>query len=85
MGIHWSQEKSEQLKPIRGVSFEDVIQAEFVGTTDHPAQPNQTMLFFRIEDHIWAVPCVILEGEIFLKTLYPSRKHTRLWRLGELS
>ena len=84
MGFRWSQEKSDQLKRIRGVSFEDILHAEFVGTTIHQTRPNQTMLFFRIDDYIWAVPCVIEEEDIFLKTLFPSRKHTRLWRLGEL-
>lgn len=80
MGFRWSQEKSDKLKLIRGISFEDILKAEFVGTTIHPTRRNQTILFFRIEDYIWAVPCVVEGEHVFLKTLFPSRKHTKLWR-----
>jgi hypothetical protein len=85
MGLHWSSEKSEELKLIRGLSFEEILQAELIGVTVHSSRANQMLIFFKFNDYIWVVPCVVGEEDVFLKTLFPSRKHTRLWRRGELT
>jgi len=85
MEFRWSPSKSEELKRTRGVSFEEIIQAELVAVIEHPSRSNQNILLFNVGDYIWAVPCVEREGEIFLKTLFPNRKHTKLWRAGELA
>ena len=37
------------------------------------------MLVLRINDYAYAVPYVETDGEIFLKTVFPSRKHTALY------
>jgi hypothetical protein len=42
------------------------------------------MLFER-EGYVWVVPFVTGENEIFLKTFYPNRKYTRLYREGGLN
>ena len=35
------------------------------------------MMVFNIEDHIYLVPYVETEDEVFLKTIIPSRKATK--------
>lgn len=85
MQFRWSPSKNEELKLTRGISFEEIIQAEMIVITEHPSRSNQDMLLFKIEDYIWIVPCVANEGEIFLKTAFPSRKYTKKWRAGEFT
>lgn len=85
MDIRWAPSKSAQLKRARGASFEEIIHAEFIAAKEHPSRKNQNILLFRLADYIWVVPYVMRDDEIFLKTLFPSRKYTRMWRNGELS
>lgn len=37
-----------------------------------------------LNGYIWIVPYVKHGNEIFLKTLYPSRKFTKKWIRGEM-
>jgi len=37
-------------------------------------------MLFEYKGYIWVVPFVKANGEIFLKTLYPSRKYTKIYR-----
>lgn len=67
----------------RGVSFEDVLFAlQSGGLLDDRSYPNremypnQRLLVVRIDDYDWLVPYVENDGEIFLKTVIPSRKGT---------
>ena len=83
--IRWNEEKNIKLKLIRNISFEDVEEAilndSFYRIEMHPDQekyPNQKKLFVEIEDYIYVVPFVENENEIFFKTIYPSRKDTKL-------
>jgi hypothetical protein len=85
MDIRWAPAKSLELKRTRGVSFEEIIHAELIAAKEHPTRPNQSILLFKFKDYIWVVPYVKREEEIFLKTLFPSRKYTKLWRAGELA
>jgi len=39
--------------------------------------PNQRLFLVRIDDYAWLVPYVENDGEIFLKTIIPSRKATK--------
>jgi len=80
----WNFLKSERLKRTRGVSFEEILQARLVAVQKHPKKENQKVMLFEYKEHIWVVPFVESEGEIFLKTLYPSRLYTRIYRRGEL-
>ncbi|MEA3285948.1 MAG: hypothetical protein U9Q77_01045 [Candidatus Marinimicrobia bacterium] len=46
----------------------------------HPNQekyPGQRMLVVDIEDYIYLVPYVESEGELFMKTIIPSRRATK--------
>lgn len=78
--IRWSPLKSRRLKRTRGVSFEEIVKAKFVDFKDSPQRENQMMMLFEYKNYIWLVPFVWDGGEIFLKTLYPSRKYTKIYR-----
>ena len=84
-GLRWNPLKNEWLRITRGVSFNDLTDhGKFIGTRNHPMRANQQMLLFEYQGYIWIVPCV-RDGEgKFLKTLYPSRKHTKLYRRGAM-
>ena len=45
----------------------------------NPQYPRQRMLVPRINDYAYVVPYVETDEEIFLKTVFPSRKHTALY------
>lgn len=82
--IRWSQLKSERLKRTRGVSFEEIIASKLIDIRKHPHNENQKMLVYKYKGYVWAVPYVIDGEVIFLKTIYPSRKLTKLYKKGEL-
>ena len=81
--LRWSLLKSERLKRTRGVSFEELIQARLVAVKEHPTRAHQQIMLFDHRGYIWVVPFVMQGEELFLKTLYPSRKYTKLHRRGE--
>jgi hypothetical protein len=72
------------LKAERGVSFEEVLssiaQGGLIAVMDHPNRAkygHQKMLVVRIQGYAYLVPYVENEGELFLKSIIPSRKATR--------
>lgn len=82
--MQWSLLKSGRLKRTRGASFEDIVQAKLVAVKRHSRRANQQVMLFEYQGYIWVVPFVESEGHLFLKTLYPSRKYTALYKRGEL-
>ncbi len=81
--VEWNEEKNEQLKKERGVCFEDVenivTSGQYLDILPHKnpeKYPNQRIFVIKLEDYIYYVPFVHdkEEGEIFLKTIVPSRK-----------
>lgn len=82
--IRWSQLKSERLKQTRGASFEDIISSELIAVKRHPKRINQDIMLFKFKGYIWIVPYIEEKNYIFLKTLYPSRKYSKLYKKGEL-
>lgn len=86
----WNSEKNELLKKERGVSFEEVvvnIQLGFeVDVFEHPNQdryPGQRISVVLIEGYAYLIPYVEDDDEIFLKTIIPSRKATKLY-IGDI-
>ena len=84
--VNWSTEKNIHLKAERGVSFEEILSAMSNGglleVLDHPnteQYPNQRMFVVRIRDYAYLVPFVETKHEVFLKTIIPSRKATRIY------
>ena len=83
--IRWNLLKSERLKRTRGASFEDILQGKLIGIKKHPQKQHQDIMLFEYKRYIWLVPYVKEEtGDIFLKTLYPSRKYTKLYKEKKL-
>lgn len=82
--IRWDLLKSERLKKTCGVSFEELTRAKLVAIKEHPNRDNQSILLFEYKAYIWIVPYVDEGGTMFLKTLYPSRKYTKLYKTGNL-
>ncbi len=80
----WSSDKNETLINERGISFEEIVLNIQIGNEvdiyDHPNQeryPGQKISVVIVEDYAYLVPYIETEGEIFLKTIIPSRKATR--------
>ena len=82
--IKWDALKNRKLKEIRGASFEDLLNSKFIGLYKHPTRRNQFLLLCEYEEYVWVIPCTINLNDIFLKTLYRSRKFTRMYTKGEI-
>ena len=86
---NWSKEKNEKLKAERGISFEQVVLQIAGGNIkavyEHPNRSryaNQSILVIEIDSYCYLVPYVEDENGVFLKTIIPSRKATRMY-IGE--
>ncbi|HUC87531.1 MAG TPA: toxin [Candidatus Binatia bacterium] len=80
----WSAQKNSVLKRIRGVGFEDVVNAindnKVLDVLSHPnpkRYPNQKVYIVEIDDYAYSCPFVENKDNNFLKTIYPSRKYTK--------
>jgi hypothetical protein len=87
MKIHyWNNDKNSILKKERGVSFEDILYyiktGKLLAIIKHPDQnkyPGQQMYIVEINHYAYLVPFIETDTEIFLKTIIPSRKATKLY------
>ena len=82
--FNWDPQKNEHLKRARGVGFEDVVfhieAGDELDVLEHPhpeRYPNQKISVVQIDNYVYLVPFVESDTEIFLKTIYPSRKATK--------
>ena len=87
---NWSPDKNQELIVGRGVSFEEAIfYIENGGLLDditHPNAsdyPNQRIFVICIKEYVHLIPYVESDDEVFLKTIIPSRKFTKLYLGGE--
>ena len=85
--LNWDSKKNDQLKRERKISFEEIAliinSGDILDVLVKPGYPNQSMYILNIEDYAVVVPFVESESEIFLKTIFPSRKYTKLYKLGD--
>lgn len=86
--ISWNPEKYSLLKIERGVLFEEVVfhimAGDILETIEHPNQeryPGQQVHMVAIED-VYLVPFVESDEEVFLKTVIPNRKATKVYQEG---
>ena len=84
--IEWNDEKNKLLLKMRGVCFDEVLEAiekgKIIDSVTHPNQekyPNQKVLIVELKDYIYEVPYVEDEEKIFLKTIFPSRKSKKIY------
>ncbi|MBI5215338.1 MAG: BrnT family toxin [Ignavibacteriae bacterium] len=80
----WNEEKNEELKRTRNISFEIVVsQIEMGNVLDLLEHPNkdkyqhQRIIVIEYNEYAYLVPYVEDEEKIFLKTIIPSRKATK--------
>ena len=81
--VRWSDEKDLLLRsdPTRGgiglaecaVAIEE---GRILDDLPNPIRAGQRILVLEIDDYAYVVPCVTEGDTIFLKTMFPSRKHT---------
>ena len=56
----------------------------FLELLDHPTRENQKLLTLRLGEYVYVVPCVLEpNGDLFLKTAFPSRKYKRKYDRGQ--
>jgi uncharacterized DUF497 family protein len=89
MKYNWNKEKNELLKRERNVSFEDVLvsiqHGGLLGIEPHyntEQYGHQSIIFVNINQYVYLVPYVYdaEKDEAFLKTIIPSRKHTKKFK-----
>lgn len=71
----------------RGIGFEDVIailaSKGYLAIIDHPnpqKYPNQQIYVIEVERYVYLVPFEKQGHKVIFKTIYPSRKMTRLYQ-----
>lgn len=89
--FNWSPDKNQQLIVDRGKSFEEavfsILNGGLLDDIVHPNNtdyPNQRIFVIQIHDYVYLVPYVESQDEIFLKTIIPSRKFTRIYLGGKI-
>ncbi len=84
----WNEEKNQELKKERHVSFEMIIIAIKEGGLRAIEQPkkeqykHQRYYIVELNQYVYIVPFVFNaeKNSYFLKTIYPSRKATKKYR-----
>ncbi len=88
MEYEYSPEKNAWLKKERKITFEEVIYyiehgylLEVVTHHNQEKYAGQEFYVIDIEGYVHLVPFVEKDDKIFLKTIFPSRKHTKHYLL----
>lgn len=89
--FRWNHEKNIQIRNERGISFEDIVfyisEGKLLTIIKHPnpeKYKNQLIFIVNIDNYAYAVPFIETENEIFLKTIFPSRKYTKKYLEGKI-
>jgi hypothetical protein len=76
--------KDKKLQTERNISFDELIAlieaGNIIDVLDHPNQtkyPCQKIYIIDVDGYVWLVPYIENDNKIFLKTAFPSRKHTK--------
>jgi len=88
MYFEWNEDKNILLKEARDISFEDIVMAikneKILDFIESPTHENQDCFVVEFNRYAYIVPFVQKdENTIFLKTIYPSRKHTKFYNLKD--
>ncbi len=86
----WKEEKNNWLKANRNISFEDVelaiLENRILDILEHHNKEeyqNQKLLIVEINNYAYVVPYIEKGEDIFLITIFPSRKFTKKYLRGE--
>ena len=85
--FEWNEEKNLFLSEERNISFEDVIFAlkndRLLDIILSPTHKGQKCFVVKINKYAYVIPYVnVHETKYFLKTIYPSRKYTKIYLKG---
>lgn len=90
--FEFCSEKNMKLKQERGISFEEIIyyidNGFLLEIIEHPNKEKysgQRFYVIDVEGYIYLVPFVHDGHKIFLKTIFPSRKHTKKYIKSQLT
>lgn len=82
--FNWNVDKNKKLFAERHISFEQIVQCieegKLLDIVTHPnptTYTNQQIFVIDYQNYCYLVPYVETENEYFLKTIIPSRKHTK--------
>ena len=86
--FEWNEEKNILLSKERNISFEDVVFAlkndRLLDIIMSPTHEGQKCFIVEIKSYAYVIPYVRVNMEkLFLKTIYPSRKHTKIYLKGK--
>jgi len=86
--FEWNEEKNILLYEERNISFEDVVFAlkndKLLDIIISPTHERQKCFIVEMKSYAYVVPYVKVNTEkLFLKTIYPSRKHTKIYLKGK--
>lgn len=90
MEFNYCPDKNAQLKIERGISFEEIIyylnSGYLIDIVQNPNEKYKHQKFYIIdvEGYAYMVPYVKNGNEIFLKTIWPSRKATKAYLRDKL-
>jgi hypothetical protein len=80
--IRWSPTKDAELRnnlDRGGIGFAEcaaaIEEGRILDELPHPTRANQFIFVLEIDGYAYVVPFVQQETTIFLKTMFPSRKH----------
>lgn len=87
--VSWNMDKNQRLLEERNISFEEIQalidRGNLLDVLEHPNSAlhlGQRVLVVRgLQDTYW-VPFVENEAQLFLKTIFPSRKAEKLYPRG---
>jgi hypothetical protein len=87
MAIKWDKDKEVWLLAQRNLSFDDfadrIIKGDYLEILENLAREGQQIFLIRFNGYIHVVPFVIdADGDIVLKTVFPSRKFEKLYGGG---
>jgi hypothetical protein len=85
---NWNEDKNQLLKQSdRKISFEKIVSAinnkMLLDVISSPTHQDQLCFVVNVENYAYIVPFVEEDKHtVFLKTIYPSRKHTKYYLKG---
>jgi uncharacterized DUF497 family protein len=88
----WDRDKNERLRQERDISFEEVLMAieegnvvDIVEHSNKSKYPDQKVFLVIMREYVYLVPFVEDAEKVFLKTIIPSRKATKIYIIKKKS
>ena len=88
--FRWAEDKNKELVKKRGIGFEEIVSrikaGDVIDIKENPNKlkyPGQMIYVVKTDKYVYLVPFIKKGGEIFLKTIFPSRKAKRDYAEGD--